>query len=140
MIAYLDTSVLTRRYLPEPGSSSIHALLRSNRRIAVSRLTFAETCAAVGRAHTKGLIEAHERDAIIDRLPEDFAELWVIEPRKAIIESVAELIKRHPLRGYDALQLASCLKVRSHEATELWAADGALIAAARAEGLKVVAL
>lgn len=91
MIAYLDTSVLTRRYLPEPGSGAVHALFRSSRHIAVSRLTFAETCAAVGRAHVKRLIERHQRDAIIDRLPEDFAELWVIEPRKAIIESVAAL-------------------------------------------------
>jgi predicted nucleic acid-binding protein len=140
VIAVLDTSVLTRRYVPEQGSRSVHALLRSGRELAVSRLTFAELCAAVARAHRNGVIDIIQRDAILMRLPGDFESMSVIELRKPIVERVGELVKKYPLRGFDALQLAACLKLRAEQSTELWAADGELIAAARAEGIKVMAL
>jgi predicted nucleic acid-binding protein len=140
LIAFLDTSAYARRYLPQAGSEKIRTLMRSRRAVAVSRLAFAETCAAIARAHRERAISLETRDEIIARLPDDFAELDVIEPRRQVIEHVAVLVKTHPLRAYDAMQLASCLHLRSRAATELWCADGDLSAAARAEGLKTVVL
>ena len=141
MIAYLDTSALARRYLAEPGSERVRALLRGSRRVAVSRLAFAELCAGVARACRLGTITESQRDAIFRRVPDDFAALEVVEPRRAVVERVPALVLAHPLRAYDALQLASCLTLKAAGlAVELWSNDGELNAAAKAEGLKTVAL
>ena len=138
MIAFVDTSALVRRYLPEGATDAIRKLLRSRQEIAVAGITFAELCAGVARAHRSGRISAAQRDRVIDGAPEDFARFTIVDVKWNVIVSVAELVRRHPLRGFDALQLASCLQLRRQRATELWAADGELLAAARAEGLKVV--
>lgn len=115
-------------------------MFRSRREIAVASFTFAELCASVARAQRAGRISIAQRDQIIDEAPDVFSTMTVIESRWRIGLRVADLVRTYPLRGYDALQLACCLQVRRGGATELWAADGALIASARAEGLRVVAL
>ena len=52
---------------------------------------------------------------------------------------VPDLVVRHPLRGYDAVQLATALTIRATgQAVEFWAADAALCQTAGAEGLRVV--
>lgn len=140
MIAYLDTSALARRYLPEGSSDLLKRLLRTQREIAVASITFAEVCAGVARAHRSRRISAAELDRILERIPTDFELFTIVEPKWRSVLAVSELVRRHPLRGFDALQLASCMQLRRITPTELWAADGELIRAARAEGLKVVSL
>ncbi len=140
MIAFLDTSALAMRYLQEPGSDDVRRLFRGKHRLSVSRLAFAELAAAVGRAFRSGHLDVEQRDGLFVRLPRDFETLWVIEPRKAIVHSVAALVKKYPLRAYDAVQLATCLRAAAEGATELWVADGVLAEAADAEGLKTVVL
>ncbi|MBV9946203.1 MAG: hypothetical protein JOZ69_05090 [Myxococcales bacterium] len=52
---------------------------------------------------------------------------------------VPELVLRHPIRGYDAVQLAAALTVRaSGQAVEFWSSDAALCQAAANEGLRIV--
>ena len=139
MIAFVDTSVLAKRYLSEVGSDRARALFRGHRPIAVSRLAFAELSAAVARACREGLITTPQRDVVIKRLPGDFNEWIVVEPRRAVIERAAELVLTHPLRAYDALQLASCQTLSARGgAVELWSADLGLSEAGRREGFKVV--
>ena len=141
MIAYLDTSAFAQRYLPEPGSEAVRTLFRGKRPIAASRLAYVELVAAVSRATRQRSISGPQRDAIMSRLPTDFGDLkFVVEPARDVDALAARLIETRALRAYDAMQLAACLMVRKLKAVELWAADADLLAAARAEGLKVVAL
>jgi hypothetical protein len=52
---------------------------------------------------------------------------------------VPELVVRHPLRGYDAIQLATALHVQAAGTpVEFWSTDEALGVAALAEGLRVI--
>ena len=141
MIAFVDTSVLVRRYLDEAGSDRVRALFRGHRETAVSRLTFIELCAAVARSCHFGVISISQRDAILSRLPTDLGESTVVELKRTLLDHAAELVRLHPLRAADAIQLASCLSIRAQgSAVELLSADAELLAAARAEGLKTVAL
>lgn len=72
-------------------------------------------------------------------MPHDFARLSVVEIRPALVARVPELVMRYPLRAYDAIQLAAALTVRQAGASvELWCADGELLQAATAEGLRIV--
>ena len=62
----------------------------------------------------------------------------MIEVRPAVLARVRGLAQRHPLRGYDAVQLATALAVAQHKTPIVfWCADWTLLAAARAEGLRV---
>jgi hypothetical protein len=73
------------------------------------------------------------------RLAGDFAHMNIVEIRAALVALVPDLVMRHPLRGYDAVQLAAALTVRtSGMAVEFWSSDVGLCQAAATEGLRVV--
>lgn len=141
MIAFLDTSAFACRYLPERGSNVVRALFRGQRDLSAARVAYVELAAAVARAAREGKISDAQRDAVIARLPTDFADLEVVvEPTRGLWGRSVELVLAHGLRAYDAMQLAAFLQLRARSAAELWASDGQLLAAARAEGVKVVAV
>ena len=137
MIYFLDSSALVKRYLPEPGSDLVRGLLRRRRRVAVSRIAYAEVVAAVARAWREKLLGEAARDTIFGVLEADFAGFAVTEVRRAIVERIPPLVLRQPLRAYDAIQLASALAVKERGVSvDFWGADDRLVAAARGEGLR----
>jgi predicted nucleic acid-binding protein len=83
-------------------------------------------------------LEPDAFDSIVKRLDKDFRRLTVVEIRPALITLVPALVRKYPLRGYDAVQLAAALTLSARAAIELWASDGDLVRAARGEGLKIV--
>lgn len=132
------TSALVQRYLPEPGSAAVRALFRRRRSIAVARIAWAEMAATLARLCREGLIAEATRDAIFQRLARDFAEMTVLELRPAVLAHVMPLVVRWPLRGYDAVQLASAVSLHSAGlATTFWSGDARLLEAARGEGMRV---
>jgi len=137
MIYFLDTSVLVKRYLTEPGSAEVRSLFRRKRPIAVARIASAELAAAVARQHSEGAVTETTRDAILARLNRDFAQMTVVEVRAAMLSRVPALVVRWPLRGYDAVQLAAALTLQaSGVSTTFWSSDANLVAAALGEGLR----
>jgi predicted nucleic acid-binding protein len=135
LIHYLDASALAKRYLEEPGSRVVRTVLRRGR-AAASRISQAELYAAAARAARQGVIDDGDRDRILARVEADFRDLEVVEIRTPVVRLVPELCRRHPLRAYDAVQLACALVLaRRGAAVRFWCADDALGAAARAEGL-----
>jgi predicted nucleic acid-binding protein len=138
VIHFLDSSVLAKRYLAEPGSDLVRRTLRSSR-LAAARITHAEVSAAIARAHRERGVTLAQRDALLDRFDEDFADLTVVELRATTISAVRSLVTKHPLRAYDAVQLACALALRrARIALTFWTADGPLFAAATAEGLRAL--
>jgi predicted nucleic acid-binding protein len=70
-------------------------------------------------------------------LDRDFAAMEVVEVRPMVMRRVPPLVTRAPLRGYDAVQLASALALSAHGvAVDFWSADERLVAAAAAQGLR----
>ncbi len=136
MIYYLDTSALVKRYFAEPGSASVRRLFRG-RQLATVRVAYAELAATIARLHREELVTHRARDRVFARMERDFSAIAVVEVRRALVQSVPELVIRQPLRGYDAVHLAAALLLREQgAAVDFWSADGQLVAAARAEGLK----
>ncbi|MGH7439179.1 MAG: type II toxin-antitoxin system VapC family toxin [Polyangiaceae bacterium] len=140
MIDFFDTSALAKRYLREPGSREVtRALARGH--CAVARIAYAELLAAAARACREGLIDEDARDRIFASALADFRDLTVVEIRASTLQAIPELVRRHPLRGYDAVQLACALALRRvGPAVRFWAADATLRAAAKAEGLRAMAI
>jgi uncharacterized protein len=133
VIDFFDSSALLKRYVEEPGSAKVDALLAADAERAVSAITHTEVaCALVRRV----------RDAtrMLDQLAEDLqAPLHVAINDEIVAISVALGVK-HRLRGCDALQLAAAvtLKKASGRPVRFICADEDLTMAARAEGLAVL--
>jgi predicted nucleic acid-binding protein len=137
VIHFLDTSALVKRYVAERGSEDVRRRFRSGT-IGVARIAYAELAAGLARRRREDALTSAAFDSILARLDRDFAKLIVVEIRPALIGMVPDLVRRHPLRGYDAVQLAAALALKGRGVVEVWASDGPLLEAARGEGLKVV--
>jgi predicted nucleic acid-binding protein len=79
---------------------------------------------------------------LLSRFSEHFSTLFVVQPlHSAMMDLACELSARHPLRAYDAIQLAGCLAVWNSMGKMppvFVCSDKALLAAAQAEGLPVL--
>jgi predicted nucleic acid-binding protein len=137
LIHFFDTSAFVKRYLVESGSDVVRAALRKPH-VGVARIIEAEVPAALARAHRERLLTVAQRDALLERFAEDLRDLTIVEIRATTLAAVSELVKRHPLRAYDAVQLACAMSLKRNRLTvTFWAADGPLCDAAEGEGLRV---
>jgi predicted nucleic acid-binding protein len=113
----------------------------------VSALARIEVPAALWRKHRLG--ELSVEDAAV--LVEEFEWDWFAEPTRElgfaildltgeILERAARSVARHPLRAFDAVQLASAVAGRAADPslTTFACFDEALADAARVEGFSVV--
>jgi uncharacterized protein len=137
LIYFLDASALVKAYVRERGTDDVRKLYR--RTLAASALSIVEVRSALRRRQREGSLPEAHVDAIVSALKVDLAAMWAVEARKSVLESAGELLDRHPLRAYDAMQLASALSIyRRVRAVTFVCADGVLTQAAAAEGLRTL--
>jgi predicted nucleic acid-binding protein len=98
-----NTSALVKRYVQEPGSAIVRAAFR-RRRIATVRIAHAELAATIARLWRDDAISETVRERLIERIAGDFSMMDVVEVRRPLVESVIGLVRRSPLRGYDAVR------------------------------------
>lgn len=139
MIHFLDASALAKRYIREPGSERIEQLFRGRAAIAVSRLTLVEVASALLRRARKGDVDTELVRQHVDDLRDDFTSVAVIESRGAVLQQALQVVEKHALRAYDAVQLASAMRLAGGRARAInfVAADGELCDAAEEEKLRV---
>lgn len=150
-IYYLDSSAIVKRHVAEVGSAWIISITdpAASHRIYVANLAGVEVPAAINRRVREKTANAADAAAGLANFQNDFANQYnVIEVTDAIITSAAALTSRHPLRAYDAVQLAAALEVNRQIQSlgpqtagvltlTMVCADRGLNAAAMAEGLGV---
>ena len=115
-IYFLDSSALIKRYVVEIGSPWIKTLTDSQtgNSLLLVRITWVEVLSAFARRQREGGIPAAEVAALIAKFRSEFNSRYrVIEVDRALVERAGELIVQYPLRAYDAVQLASALRVQS---------------------------
>ena len=142
-LLYLDTSALVKLYIDEPGSERMEELASedSGNRVAICSITQVELHAAIWRRHRIRELDDEEVELAIElfngRLETDLLRCPVDD---RTLNRASELTSRHPLRGYDATQLAACLvlETRLGESPTFVCADRALLTAAEGEGLPVI--
>lgn len=140
---FLDTSALLRRYdTSEPGAARVQALCESDQ-VIIARITAVEIALALSRKRREGSIDAPE----LNRLWTAFEihrrdDYQVVVPDEQIHDRAAQLVFVHALRAYDALQIATALRIaHSSEAPDgvirFCTADRRQAGAAALEGLAV---
>lgn len=141
---YLDTSALIKRYVAEQGSQWVEAVVSEpdDALLLTSRVTMVEVWSALARRKREASISSQDHADALAAFHEDcLARYHFVEFEMPVVELAGQLLDRHPLRAYDAVQLASALIV-SQTLTEVdlpvpafLSADDRLLNIARAEGL-----
>jgi hypothetical protein len=135
---YFDAVALAKRYVREQGSLKVRRLL-SDDLAATSRCSAVEIASALARRVRDGVLTEGDRDRALTALQEDMTALLAVELTPDVVSRAQILLRRHPLRAGDAVQLASCLHLQEAVADriDLVAFDERLLAAARKERVAV---
>lgn len=139
MTAFADSSVIVKLYVPESGYREARQLALP---LVISALAVVEVAAAVWRKQRMGELDPPDaailvRAFVADCARADDARFVMVSVTADILAKAARLVRVHPLRAYDSVQLASALATRQAigEPLTFAAADRALNAAAAAESL-----
>ena len=137
---YLDTSALVKLYIRESGTERLLQLVGvTQHKFAILALAQIEFHSAVRRRARAGDIGSASADEVLARFARHLEAKFLRQPvNEAVLETARNLVDRHPLRAYDAIQLAGCLVLRSsmgQESPVFVSADQDQSQAAEAEGL-----
>lgn len=137
---FWDASAVVPLLLAEPSSLRLRRLARTDPELVVWWGTEVECASAISRRRREdGLTEAGAR-AAFERLSR-LSRMWQeAEPTDATREGARRLLRVHPLRAGDALQLAAALLTSRNRPSTLdfVTLDERLAAAARVEGFPVI--
>lgn len=141
---FWDSSAIAALCLEESRSPDVDRIAREDPEVAVWWATPLECASAIARHRRAGALSPADEAAaleILDRL----SSAWVeIQPGQLVRSHAFRLLRIHPLRAADALQLAAALVWAGTPATGpvpgagLVTLDGRLAEAARLEGLAVL--
>jgi predicted nucleic acid-binding protein len=138
MILYLDTSALVKRYFQEPYSNEILSMWKSASQIVTSFVAYAETMASIYRKKR----EARLGDSLIRKIEDSFRRDWEsfirVEVNGELNGYIDRVVEGYPLRGFDAIHLASAMVVHERLPDDFVFAcfDDRLASAAQSEGLE----
>jgi predicted nucleic acid-binding protein len=135
-LRYWDSSAVIPLLVVEVSSSRMDALLRDDAAIVTWWSTPVECVSALARLERDGSLTLPDMRSALDRLRQ--ASLgWVEVPATADVRAQAtRLLRVHPLRAADSLQLAAALVAADFQPSTLpfVTLDGRLAAAAEREG------
>ncbi|MGH9481248.1 MAG: type II toxin-antitoxin system VapC family toxin [Terriglobales bacterium] len=139
MPVFLDTSALVKLYVRESGTDWMLRLTDETPtgQIIISALAEVEFHAALRLLERTAKIETALRRELTAAYREDARWRYARQPvTDHVLGLAVALVERHPLRAYDAVQLASCLAYAAGStAPQFVSSDRQLVSAAAAEGL-----
>ena len=137
---YFDSSALIKRFVEEAGSKRVEALIEAEPAPATSKVAYAEVHAGLARKlRERGLTPAAHR-SVSRTFDSDWPAYVRVELVDPLLILARDLVQRRPLRRFDAIHLASALRLRDQIGDEVVfvASDDQLLAAAAGEGLATV--
>ena len=140
MILYMDTSALLKKYFQEVGSKDVISKWKEAAGIVTSTVTYAEIMASIHRKRREGSENDKLLRGVINLFQEDWNTFIQVAVTNDLNESIDRILLYHPLRGFDAIHLASALIVRENVPGKFLFAcfDRRLNTAAQAEGLNTL--
>ncbi len=109
---YLDASALSKRYVLERGGAWISSLLLADagHTALTAHITIVEVASALARRRREGSIAVDDYAVATKALAEQArTEYEMVEMDEPVVALACQLLDKHPLRAYDAVQLASAL-------------------------------
>jgi uncharacterized protein len=138
VILYLDTSALVKRYFKEPDSDEVAAKWQEAAEIATSSVAYAEARASFCRKKREANLENKILKQLVKKLRQDWPTLVRIQVTDALNPYIDKALESHPLRGLDAIHLASAMVLQESFPKDLLfiCFDQKLTQAAKAEGIQ----
>lgn len=119
MILFCDTSALVKLHVQEEFSGQMLSLGSRAQAIAVSRIAWAETMAALARRAREVPADA----PVIESCKKGFQEAWatyaIVEINQPLVELAGDLADAFALSAYDSVQLASAKSLKQHAPDDL---------------------
>lgn len=134
MITYVDTSVLVKLVVEEPGSNRARAVWDASDALFTGVITYVEGRAALAAARRSGRLTASPYRAAVEQIDHLWRQFNVVDVDRPLARRAAVLAEHDALRGCDAVHLATALAARCDV---LASADGALCDAAARHRLLV---
>jgi uncharacterized protein len=139
-VKFWDSSALVPLIIEERHSRACRQLLRSDPTQIVFCFTRTEILSALWRRHREGLLDIADvqlAEGRLDKLADRWTEVDSVTP---VRDAAEQLLRVHPLRAADSLQLGACIAVfgKHRRDREFVVLDDVLAEAARQEGFKVV--
>jgi predicted nucleic acid-binding protein len=139
---FWDTSALLPLLVEESHTPAMIALLRDDSAAAVWWLTPVECWSALARLEREHRL-TEQQVAQSARLLDEATRRWTeVPPIERVRDQASRLLRVHPLRAADALQLAAALVLSDFEprTLPLVTLDDRLASAARREGFAVLGI
>jgi hypothetical protein len=137
---FWDTSALLPLLVDEPTQERLIGLLEEDAQVLAWWGASVEIASALARREREKLLTAEQVNAALEAV-RHLAESWhEIVPTDAVRRTAERLVRMHPLRAADSLQLAAALIACGHDPASLAMVclDERLTAAARREGFTVI--
>ena len=137
---FWDTSALVALGVEEPHRERALRILEGDDRMAVWWGTTVEYVAAVSRREREGILTTAEASELLARL-HALSRVWYeVQPERRVKELAQRLLRVHPLRAADGLQLASALVAAEEDPSSIGFVcfDGRLNQAASREGFAIL--
>jgi uncharacterized protein len=80
VIVYLDASALVKRYIAEPGSAKVAAVIAAAGIAATSIISRAETAVALAKAVRAGVLKQTAAGAALETFRADWTRMWLSLP------------------------------------------------------------
>jgi uncharacterized protein len=142
MIYYADTSALVKRHVAEAGRTWDRSITHpaTGSTIFTAQISTVELYNALNRRLREKSISALRYSRLISIINHTWSlQYLVIALTTPVLDTAKQLVERHPLRAYDAVQLAAAIHARrtlpaQSSSITFLSADTRLLVAAQAEG------
>jgi predicted nucleic acid-binding protein len=138
MILYLDTSALVKRYFLESCSDDVISRWKSAAHIVTSFVAYAEMMAALYRKKREAGLADKSVRKIASAFHRDWQSFIRVEVNDGLNGYIDHVVQRYPVRGFDAIHLASAMLIHERFQEDFLFAcfDDILVRAAGSEGIK----
>ena len=140
VIIFCDTSALMKLLVDEAQSDQMRQIGTTVDAIAVCRISWAETMAALARLQREDPISTEEFEQVRQHLIQSWKTFAIVEVSQPLVETAGRFADVFALRGYDSVQLAAAheLRVKTDETVLFACYDRRLNQAAQILQLEVL--
>lgn len=140
---FLDSSTLLKRYVPEVGTAWIQSITDAQNQnlLIVAHIAWVEISSAVARRQREGNISNIQANQVLAAFRAYWTQYFIVAIDHTVMDLAGQLVNQHPLRAYDAVQLAAALSLQKQlsppnvASFTFLTADTRLLTIAQAENL-----
>ena len=111
MITYVDTSILIKVLIEEPGSAAAAEIWDNSEVIVAASIGYAEARAALAAASRAGRLTARQARNARTSLDQLWSQLLIVEVTVTVVERAGDIAEAERLRGYDAVHASAAIEI-----------------------------